>query len=114
MAVHANTYLSPDKKGYTENRDNTYTNMRMLQSLVYAIEDYLAIGDNTCRTQEFIVPHKVHTAIGHINFTYHTATINHRCYRFSDLYRSYNFARSFCGNVHRDITLNLFHIIKTI
>lgn len=79
----------------------------MQQSLVYAIEGYLGIGDNTRRTQEFIVPHKVHIAIGHINFTYHTTTINHRCYRFPDLYCSYNSARSFGGNVHGDIALDV-------
>lgn len=34
MAVHANTYLSPDKKEYTENRDNTHTNIRANAAVV--------------------------------------------------------------------------------
>jgi len=54
-------------------------------------------------SHEIIVPHKVHTAIDHINFTYHTATINHWCYRFSDLCRNYNFAHCFYDIVHRVI-----------
>jgi len=39
------------------------TYVRMPQYVVYAIEKYLAISDNTCRTQGFIVPHKVQQSI---------------------------------------------------